>query len=131
MLDGDWALNAGNWQWLSCSQFFYQYFRCYSPVAFGKKTDKNGNYIRKYVPQLRNYPDKFIYEPWKASEAMQKQWGCVIGKDYPNRIVIHEEISKVNMAKMKLAYDLHKVNEDKDHIRSVQPPTKKAKRAGG
>ena len=29
-----------------------QYFRCYSPIAFGKKTDKNGDYIRKYIPQL-------------------------------------------------------------------------------
>lgn len=48
LLDGDWALNAGNWQWLSASAFFHQFFRVYSPVAFGKKTDKNGDYI-KYV----------------------------------------------------------------------------------
>ncbi|CAL9701957.1 unnamed protein product [Knipowitschia caucasica] len=37
LLDGDWALNAGNWQWLSASAFFHQFFRVYSPVAFGKK----------------------------------------------------------------------------------------------
>jgi hypothetical protein len=37
LLDGDWALNNGNWQWLSCSNFYYQYFKCYSPVAFAKK----------------------------------------------------------------------------------------------
>lgn len=43
-----------------------QYFRCYSPVAFGKKTDKNGDYIRKYLPVLRNFPSKYIYEPWTA-----------------------------------------------------------------
>lgn len=46
LLDGDWALNAGNWQWLSASAFFHQFFRVYSPVAFGKKTDKNGDYIK-------------------------------------------------------------------------------------
>lgn len=46
LLDGDWALNAGNWQWLSASTFFHQFFRVYSPVAFGKKTDKNGDYIK-------------------------------------------------------------------------------------
>jgi len=39
LLDADWSLNSANWQWLSCSAFFHQYFRCYSPVAFGKKTD--------------------------------------------------------------------------------------------
>jgi len=46
LLDGDWALNAGNWLWLSASAFFHQYFRVYSPVAFGKKTDKRGDYIK-------------------------------------------------------------------------------------
>ena len=58
LLDSDWALNNANWQWLSCSNFFYQYFRCYSPIAFGKKTDKNGDYIRKYLPQLAKFPAK-------------------------------------------------------------------------
>ena len=47
LLDADWALNNANWQWLSCSNFFYQFFRCYSPVAFGKKTDPSCAYIRK------------------------------------------------------------------------------------
>jgi cryptochrome len=46
LLDADWALNAGNWMWLSASAFFHQYFRVYSPIAFGKKTDKDGTYIR-------------------------------------------------------------------------------------
>ena len=46
LLDADWSLNAGNWMWLSASAFFHQYFRVYSPVAFGKKTDKNGDFIR-------------------------------------------------------------------------------------
>lgn len=104
LLDSDWALNNGNWQWLSCSNFFYQYFRCYSPVAFGKKTDKNGDYIRKWIPKLSSFPPKYIYEPWLAPLAIQKSCNCVIGKDYPERIVIHEVASKVNMAKMKIAY---------------------------
>ena len=47
LIDADWSLNACNWMWLSCSAFFHQYFRCYSPVAFGKKTDPEGLYIRK------------------------------------------------------------------------------------
>ena len=46
LLDADWFLNSANWMWLSCSAFFHQYYRVYSPVAFGKKTDKNGDYIR-------------------------------------------------------------------------------------
>lgn len=51
LLDADWSLNAGNWMWLSASAFFHQYFRVYSPIAFGKQTDKHGDYIR-YILQL-------------------------------------------------------------------------------
>ena len=104
LLDSDWALNNGNWQWLSCSNFFYQYFRCYSPVAFGKKTDKNGTYIRKWIPKLSSFPPKYIYEPWLAPMAIQNSCNCIVGKDYPERIVIHEEASKKNMGRMKIAY---------------------------
>lgn len=84
-----------------------QYFRVYSPVAFGKKTDKTGDYIRKYLPQLAKYPEKFIYEPWKAPLALQQACGCVIGRDYPSPIVDHDVVSKQNMDRMKEAYALH------------------------
>ncbi len=108
LLDADWALNAGNWMWLSASAFYYLYSRVYSPISFGKKTDKDGSYIRKYVPELHNYPKALIYEPWKASAAQQREYGCVIGKDYPQRIVIHEDVLKKNMTKMAEAYRKHK-----------------------
>ncbi|KAK5915063.1 hypothetical protein CesoFtcFv8_000694 [Champsocephalus esox] len=104
LLDGDWALNAGNWQWLSASAFFHQYFRVYSPVAFGKKTDKNGDYIKKYLPLLKKFPAQYIYEPWKAPRSVQQAAGCIVGKDYPQPIVQHEVISKKNIQRMKLAY---------------------------
>lgn len=107
LLDADWALNAGNWMWLSASAFYYQYFRVYSPVAFGKKTDKTGEYIRKYCPELKKYPNEFIYEPWKAPLSEQQQYQCVVGSDYPNRIVIHEMVQDLNKGQMKRAYDVH------------------------
>jgi cryptochrome len=79
LLDADWSLNAANWQWLSASAFFHQYFRVYSPIAFGKKTDKEGDYIRKYIPVLKKFPSKYIFEPWTAPPAVQKMAGCIIG----------------------------------------------------
>ncbi|XP_041976072.1 cryptochrome-1 [Aricia agestis] len=108
LLDYDWSLNAGNWMWLSASAFFYKYFRVYSPVAFGKKTDKTGLYIRKYVPELKKYPTEFIYEPWKAPKSVQRTAGCIIGEGYPNRIVDHDTIHKENLQKMSLAYKSNK-----------------------
>ncbi|KAJ6706303.1 CRYPTOCHROME [Salix purpurea] len=56
LIDSDWAINNGNWLWLSCSSFFYQYNRIYSPISFGKKYDPNGNYIRHFLPVLKEMP---------------------------------------------------------------------------
>ena len=108
LLDADYALNGFNWLWLSCSGFFYQYFRCYSPIAFQKKNDPSGSYIRKYLPKLAKLPDKYIYEPWKAPAAVQKTAGVIIGTDYPEPIVDHAKESKENMSKMSYAYDQYK-----------------------
>eukprot|EP00937_MAST-01D_sp_MAST-1D-sp2_P001644 g1644.t1 len=128
LVDADWALNNGNWMWLSCSCFFYQYFRCYGPVSFGQKYDKSGAFVRKYLPQLRRVPDKYIYEPWRMPPQVQQACGCVVGVDYPTPIVDHAVISKRNMARMKAAYDVHKANSAK--AKSAAKTAAK-KRAGG
>ena len=108
LVDADWAINNGNWMWLSCSCFFYQYFRVYGPVSFGKKYDKNGDFIRHYLPQLRNMPAKYIYEPWLAPPDVQKKAGCVVGVDYPEPIVDHAVASKECIDKIAEAYKVHK-----------------------
>ena len=78
-------------------------------MAFGKKTDPNGDYIRKWLPQFKNFPAKFVYEPWQAPIEVQKKCGVIVGKDYPEPIVHpHTEISKSNMQRMKEAYDAAK-----------------------
>ncbi|KAJ3103888.1 hypothetical protein HDU96_009124 [Phlyctochytrium bullatum] len=106
LIDHDPALNIGNWLWLSASAFFHQYFRVYSPIAFGKKYDKTGKYIRKYVPVLKKLPTEYIYEPWKAPASVLKQAGVKLGENYPHPIVAHDEISKINMKRMKAAYEM-------------------------
>lgn len=108
LVDADWALNNGNWMWLSCSCFFYQYFRVYGPVSFGKKYDKNGDFIRHYLPQLRDMPAKYIYEPWLAPPDVQRKAGCVVGVDYPEPIVDHAVASKECIDKIAEAYKVHK-----------------------
>ncbi|XP_046364932.2 cryptochrome-1-like isoform X1 [Haliotis rufescens] len=125
LLDADWSLNAGNWMWLSASAFFHQYFRVYSPIAFGKKTDKNGDYIRKYLPQLKKFPAQYIYEPWKSPQSVQKAAGCVIGKDYPKPIVDHDNVRKANIKKMAAAYAKRKEMATKE--KSTSSPAKKRK----
>ncbi|EXJ64372.1 hypothetical protein A1O7_00708 [Cladophialophora yegresii CBS 114405] len=78
LVDHEVACNAGNWMWLSCTAFFSQFYRCYSPVAFPKKWDPEGKFVRKYVPELQRFDKKYIYEPHKTPIADQKAWGCVV-----------------------------------------------------
>jgi cryptochrome len=124
LLDADYSLNAGNWQWLSCSSFFYQYFRVYSPVGFGKKTDPNGDFIRKYLPMLKKFPSEYIYEPWKAPLSLQQKLGCVIGLDYPKRIVDDGLATTACKDKMNKAYAKIKKSQEE----SKEPPKKKIKK---
>lgn len=112
LLDHEPACNAGNWQWLSCSAFFTQFFRCYSPVAFPQKWDKNGDFVRKYVPELKALDRKYIYEPWKASVADLKRAGVKLRSDwnddtegtYPKPMFDFNERRNICMENMKRAY---------------------------
>ncbi|XP_074533204.1 cryptochrome-2 [Halichoeres trimaculatus] len=104
LLDADWSVNAGSWMWLSCSAFFQQFFHCYCPVGFGRRTDPSGDYIRRYIPILKDYPNRYIYEPWNAPETIQKAANCVVGVDYPKPMINHAEGSRLNIERMKQVY---------------------------
>ncbi|KAL8816388.1 MAG: hypothetical protein Q9223_004587 [Gallowayella weberi] len=95
LIDHETSCNSGNWQWLSCAAFFAQFYRCYSPVAFPKRTDAEGEFVRRYVPELAGYAKKFIYEPWKASLVDQRRWGCFVRGDGGGEEVEEEEGCKI------------------------------------
>ncbi|KAK3598830.1 hypothetical protein CHS0354_007437 [Potamilus streckersoni] len=106
LLDADWSVNAGMWLWLSCSSFFQQFLNCYCPVGFGKRADPAGDFIRHYIPQLKGFHPKYIYEPWTAPYEVQVAAKCIIGKDYPQPMVDHNEVSRQNMERMKQVYQV-------------------------
>ncbi|XP_075510740.1 (6-4)DNA photolyase [Primulina tabacum] len=108
LIDSDWSINNANWMWLSCSSFFYQYNRIYSPISFGKKYDPKGNYIRHFLPMLKDMPDEYIYEPWTAPRNLQVKAKCIIGKDYPKPVVDHKLASKECKQLFHEAYELNK-----------------------
>ena len=122
LIDHEPACNAGNWQWLSCTAFFAQYYRCYSPVSFGQKWDKDGDFIRRYVPELKDLDKKYIYEPWKAPIQDQKKAGVrVVGdglgerKDgtYPKPMFDFSERRKICINAMKQGYSVGLHGNDK------------------
>jgi deoxyribodipyrimidine photo-lyase len=66
LLDYDLAANNGGWQWAASTGCDAQpYFRIFNPVTQSEKFDPQGSFIRRYVPELANVPDKFIHAPWK------------------------------------------------------------------
>ena len=72
-------------------------------------------FLRKYLPQLKKFPEKYIYEPWTAPLSVQQAAGCIIGKDYPKRIVVHETVSKINIKRIAEAYARNKAEKDENN----------------
>ncbi len=66
----------------------------YNPVKQSKEQDKEGEFIQKWLPELRHLPVTFLHEPWKMDITDQRQLNCVIGNDYPARIIDIEVASR-------------------------------------
>ena len=88
LLDFNEANNISGWQWVAgCGADAAPYFRIFNPILQGEKFDKEGAYVRKWVPELKNIPNKFIHRPWEYDNKEKLN----LGKDYPMPIVIHEK----------------------------------------
>jgi len=92
LVDFNQASNVAQWQWVAgCGADAAPYFRIFNPILQGEKFDKEGIYTKKWVPELKNMPNKFLYKPWELEKKYQEQIKIVVGKDYPAPLVIHEE----------------------------------------
>lgn len=90
LVDADLANNSAGWQWTAgCGADAAPYFRVFNPVLQSKKFDGDGEYIRKYVPELAKLSGDALHAPWEADEDVLKAAGVVLGKDYPKPIVNH------------------------------------------
>ena len=82
LIDGDFAANNGGWQWSASTGCDAQpYFRVFNPVSQSKKFDPQGHFIRKYLPELKNVPDKHIHEPQiylAATGQSDKYWPAIV-----------------------------------------------------
>lgn len=96
LVDADIANNSTGWQWVSgCGVDAAPYFRIFNPVLQGEKFDPQGEYIRCWIPELRNLPNDIIHKPWKASPERLKAAGVQLGVTYPQPIVDHEKARKI------------------------------------
>ncbi|WP_031432820.1 cryptochrome/photolyase family protein [Methylomarinum vadi] len=92
LVDADLANNAGGWQWVAgCGADAAPYFRIFNPVLQGKKFDLEGVYVKRWLPELSALPAKHIHEPWLAPNAVLRQAGITLARDYPFPLVDHAE----------------------------------------
>lgn len=61
--------------------------RIYNPVKQSQEHDPDGDFIKRWLPELKNVPSSWIHEPWKMDETMQEKAGCIIGEHYPGPII--------------------------------------------
>ena len=90
LVDADPANNAASWQWTAGSGAdAAPYFRVFNPISQGSKFDETGAYVRRFCPELKDLPDKYLHAPWEASEEILNKAGIQLGKTYPKPIVDH------------------------------------------
>jgi deoxyribodipyrimidine photo-lyase len=88
LFDADLANNSASWQWVAgCGADAAPYFRIFNPITQGEKFDKDSEYTRKFVPELKNIPDKYLFKPWTAPENILKNSGIILGENYPKPII--------------------------------------------
>ena len=84
LVDGDLASNQHGWQWVAgCGTDAAPYFRVFNPTTQGRKFDPDGDYVRRWVPELRRLENGHVHEPWTAPAGLDD--------GYPAPIVDHAE----------------------------------------
>jgi deoxyribodipyrimidine photo-lyase len=88
LVDADLAANSASWQWIAgCGADAAPFFRIFNPITQSEKFDKQGEYIRRYVPELAQMPAKYIHAPWLAPPEVLAAAEVEIGTNYPSPIM--------------------------------------------
>ncbi len=94
LTDFDPASNSHGWQWTAgCGTDASPYYRIFNPTLQGVKFDPNGDYVRRWVPELSHIPDGSIHEPWKAIDGLSH--------GYPSPIVDHDTERGESLARLE------------------------------
>ncbi|MBU2534267.1 MAG: DNA photolyase family protein [Alphaproteobacteria bacterium] len=90
LVDADLASNSASWQWVAGSGAdAAPYFRIFNPILQGQKFDPEGEYVRRWVPELAKLPGKYLHAPWTAPAGVLGAAGVRLGETYPVPIVEH------------------------------------------
>lgn len=88
LFDADLANNSSSWQWVAgCGADAAPYFRIFNPITQGQKFDESGEYTRRFIPELKLLPDKYLFNPWEAPPEILRAAKVELGENYPLPIV--------------------------------------------
>jgi deoxyribodipyrimidine photo-lyase len=91
LMDGDLPSNNGGWQWVAgTGTDAAPYYRIFNPVTQAERFDPEGDYIRRWVPELAKLPAPAIFAPWQAAAPNLETAGVRLGTDYPRPVVDHK-----------------------------------------
>ena len=106
LVDADVPQNVGNWQWVAgTGPDAAPFFRVFNPVTQSRQHDPNGEYLRRWVPELAPLDDRTIHAPWEAGPLEVAAAGVELGRDYPLPIVDHAEARRRAIAAYDAARD--------------------------
>ena len=92
LVDADLASNTLGWQWSAgCGADAAPYFRIFNPMMQGEKFDPEGEYVRRWIPELAKLSTDWIHKPWETPARFLAQADIALGKNYPLPIVDHRE----------------------------------------
>jgi deoxyribodipyrimidine photo-lyase len=92
LVDGDLASNNHGWQWVAgTGTDASPYYRVFNPTTQGRQYDPAGDYVRRWVPELRDVPARYVHEPWLAPGG--------VPAGYPEPIVEHAHERQVALAR--------------------------------
>ncbi len=102
LVDADLAANTLGWQWSAgCGADAAPYFRIFAPVLQGQKFDPEGDYVRRWVPELKDVPTRYLHAPWEAPPLELSAAGVRLGQTYPRPIVDHAKARGEALAAFK------------------------------
>lgn len=92
LVDADLASNTLGWQWAGgCGADAAPYFRIFNPMTQGEKFDAEGVYVKKWCPELKDVPTKYIHKPWECPAEDLRAADVTLGENYPEPIVDHKQ----------------------------------------
>ena len=99
LLDGDTPSNNGGWQWAASTGTDAQpYFRIFNPSSQGERFDPDGQYVKRFVPELATLPAKLIHAPWLMTPQQERMFGVELGVTYPRPVVDHAQQRQAALA---------------------------------